>query len=85
MSSAQTEQLNDLASQQRDVSYIAIQTENFEDEVSVTQSQISYYFNDNRSSFVEGRKVKVDFVELTLDAMEEPQSPSAEDLQNLYD
>ena len=85
MSSAQTEQLNDLASQQRDVSYIAIQTVNFEDEVSVTQSQISDYFNDNRSSFVEGRKVKVDFVELTLDAMEEPESPSAEDLQNLYD
>ena len=85
MSSAQTEQLNDLASQQRDVSYIAIQTENFEDEVSVTQSEISDYFNDNRSSFVEGRKVKVDFVELTLDAMEEPESPSAEDLQNLYD
>jgi peptidyl-prolyl cis-trans isomerase D len=85
MSSAQTEQLNDLASQQRDVSYIAIQTENFEDEVSVTQTQISDYFNDNRSSFVEGRKVKVDFVELTLDAMEEPKSPSAEDLQNLYD
>ena len=85
MSSAQTEQLDDLASQQRDVSYIAIQTENFEDEVSVTQSQISDYFNDNRSSFVEGRKVKVDFVELTLDAMEEPESPSAEDLQNLYD
>jgi peptidyl-prolyl cis-trans isomerase D len=85
MSSAQKEQLNDLASQQRDVSYIAIQTENFEDEVSVTQSQISDYFNDNRSSFVEGRKVKVDFVELTLDAMEEPESPSAEDLQNLYD
>ena len=85
MSSAQTEQLNDLASQQRDVSYIVIQTENFEDEVSVTQSEISDYFNDNRSSFVEGRKVKVDFVELTLDAMEEPESPSAEDLQNLYD
>ena len=85
MSSAQTEQLNNLASQQRDVSYIAIQTENFEDEVSVTQSEISDYFNDNRSSFVEGRKVKVDFVELTLDAMEDPESPSAEDLQNLYD
>jgi len=85
MSSAQTEQLNDLASQQRDVSYIAIQTENFEDEVSVTQNQISDYFNDNRSNFVEGRKVKVDFVELTLDAMEEPESPSAQDLQNLYE
>ena len=85
MSSAQTEQLNDLASQQRDVSYLAIQTENFEDEVSVSQSEISDYFNDNRSSFVEGRKVKVDFVELTLDAMEEPESPTNDELKSLYD
>ena len=85
MSSAQTEQLNDLASQQRDVSYIAIQTEHFEDGVSVTQSQISDYFNDNRSSFIEGRKVKVDFVELTLESMEEPEGPTDDDLKSLYD
>ena len=76
MSSTQTEQLNDLASQQREVSYLALNTENYIDQVSVSESQISDYFNDNRSSFIEGRKVKVDFVELTLDAMEEPESPS---------
>jgi peptidyl-prolyl cis-trans isomerase D len=85
MSSTQTQQLNDLASQQREVSYLALNTENFIDLVSVSESQISDYFNDNRSSFIEGRKVKVDFVELTLDAMEEPERPTNDELQSLYD
>ena len=85
MSSTQAKQLNDLASQEREVSYLALNTENYKDQVSVSQSQISDYFNENRSSFVEGRKVKVDFVELTLDSMEEPESPSNDDLKNLYD
>ena len=85
MSSTQTEQLNDLASQQREVSYLALNTENYIDQVNVSESQISDYFNDNRSSFIEGRKVKVDFVELTLDAMDEPESPTNDELKSLYD
>ena len=85
MSSTQTEQLNDLASQQREVSYLALNTENYIDQVSVSESQISDYFNDNRSSFIEGRKVKVDFVELTLDAMKEPESPTSDELKSLYE
>ena len=85
MSSTQTQQLNDLASQQREVSFLALNTENYIDQVSVSESQISDYFNDNRSSFIEGRKVKVDFVELTLDAMEEPESPTNDELKSLYD
>jgi len=85
MSSTQIEQLNDLAAQEREVSYIALNTENYVDQVSVSESQISDYFNENRSNFVEGRKVKVDFVELTLDSMEEPEQPSESDLRNLYD
>ena len=55
------------------------------DQVSISKDQISDYFNENRSSFIEGRKVKVDFVELTLDAMDEPESPTNDDLQNLYE
>ncbi|WP_435189944.1 SurA N-terminal domain-containing protein [Pseudothioglobus sp. nBUS_23] len=85
MSVTQTQQLNDLASQQREVSYLALNTENYIDQVRVSESQISDYFNDNRSSFIEGRKVKVDFVELTLDAMEEPESPTNDELKSLYD
>ena len=85
MSSTQTEQLNDLASQQREVSYLALNTENYIDQVSVSESQISDYFNENRSNFIEGRKVKVDYVELTLDAMDEPESPTNDELKSLYD
>ena len=85
MSSTQIEQLNDLAAQEREVSYIALNTENYVDQVSVSESQISDYFNENRSNFIEGRKVKVDFVELTLDSMEDPEQPTESDLRNLYD
>ena len=85
MSSAQVKQLNNLASQEREVSYIALNTENYMDQISVSPSQISDYFDENKSNFMEGKKVKVNFVELTLDAMEEPSSPTFDDLQNLYD
>jgi len=85
MSSTQIKQLNDLASQEREVSYIALNTLDYESQISVSKSEISDYFNENRSSFIEGRKVKVDFVELSLGDMEEPAMPNEETLQSLYD
>ena len=85
LSSVQTAQLNDLASQEREVSYIALTTDKYEDQISVSQSGISDYFNANKSNFLEGRKVKVDFVELSLDNIDEPANPDQETLQNLYD
>ena len=85
MSSTQIKQLNDLASQEREVSYIALNTSDYESQVSVSQSEILDYFNENRSNFIEGRKVKVDFVELSLADMEEPASPDEETLKSLYD
>ena len=84
MSATQIDQLNELASQQREVSYIALKTNNYIDQSSVSKDQISDYFNENRSRFVEGQKVKVDFVELTLDSMEDPEIPTDDDLQSLY-
>ena len=85
LSSVQTAQLNDLASQEREVSYIALTTDKYEDQISVSQSGISDYFNANKSNFLEGRKVKVDFVELSLDNIDEPENADDETLQNLYD
>ena len=85
MSTTQIKQLNDLASQEREVSYIALNTSDYKSQVSVSKSEISDYFNENRSSFIEGRKVKVDFVELSLGDMEEPAMPDEETLQSLYD
>jgi peptidyl-prolyl cis-trans isomerase D len=85
LSSVQTAQLNDLASQEREVSYIALTTDKYEDQIRVSQSDISDYFNANNSNFVEGRKVKVDFVELSLENIDEPEDADEETLQNLFD
>ena len=85
LSSVQTDQLNNLVSQEREVSYIALTTEKYEDQISVSQSEISDYFNANKSNFLEGRKVKVDFVELSLDNIDEPEDADEEVLQSLFD
>ncbi|MDC1318644.1 SurA N-terminal domain-containing protein [Candidatus Thioglobus sp.] len=85
MSTTQIKQLDNLASQEREVSYIALNTSDFQSQVSVSKNEISDYFNENRANFIEGRKVKVDFVELSLGDMEEPATPDEESLQSLYD
>jgi peptidyl-prolyl cis-trans isomerase D len=84
-SDIQIEQINNLFSQQREVSYIALTTEKYEDQISVSQSDISDYFNANNSNFLEGPKVKVDFVELSLENIDEPEDADNETLQSLYD
>ena len=52
LSSVQTDQLNNLASQEREVSYIVLTTEKYEDQISVSQSEISDYYNVNKSNFL---------------------------------
>jgi len=84
LSTIQIEQLNDLSAQQRDVSFLVLSTEKYKDQIVVDQDQISEYFDNNKSSFVEGRKVQVDFVELSLDNIEQQTHPDNEILQNLY-
>ncbi len=84
LSTVQIEQLNDLSAQQRDVSFLVLRTEKYKDKIVVDQDQISEYFNNNKSNFIEGRKVQVDFVELSLDNIEQQVDPDNETLQNLY-
>ena len=84
LSTAQIEQLNDLASQQREVSFLILNTEKYKDQIVVNQDQISEYFDNNKSSFIEGRKVQVDFVELSLDNIEQQIDPNNETLRKLY-
>ena len=47
ISTTQIKQLDNLASQEREVSYIALNTSDFESQVSVSKSEISDYFNEN--------------------------------------
>ena len=84
LSSVQIEQLNDLSSQQREVSFVVLNTEKYKEQIVVNKEQISEYFDKNKSNFIEGRKVQVDFVELSLDSIEQQIDPDNETLQELY-
>jgi len=84
LSTVQIEQLNDLSSQQREVSFVVLNTEKYKDQIVVNQEQISEYFDNNKSNFIEGRKVQVDFVELSFDNIEQQIEPDKETLQKLY-
>ena len=84
LSTVQIEQLKDLSSQQREVSFVILNTEKYKDQIVVNQEQISEYFDTNMSKFIEGRKVQVDFVELSLDNIEQQIDPDNETLQKLY-
>ena len=84
LSTVQIEQLHDLSSQHREVSFVVLNTEKYKDQIVVNQEQISEYFDTNMSKFIEGRKVQVDFVELSLDNIEQQIDPDNETLQKLY-
>ncbi len=84
LSTVQIEQLNDLSDQQRDVSFLVLNTEKYKDQIVIDQDQISEYFDHNKSNFVEGRKVQVDFVELSIEDIEQQTDPDNETLRKLY-
>ena len=84
LSTVQIEHLNDLSSQQREVSFVVLNTEKYKDQIVVNQEQVSEYFDNNKLNFIEGRKVQVDFVELSLDNIEQLIDPDNETLQKLY-
>jgi len=84
LSTVQIDQLNDLFAQERDVSFLVLSTEKYKDQIVIDQDQISEYFDNNKSNFIEGRKVQVDFVELSLDNIEQQTNPDNETLRKLY-
>nr|AAR37676.1 peptidyl-prolyl cis-trans isomerase, putative [uncultured marine bacterium 439] len=84
LSTVQIDQLNDLSAQERDVSFLVLSTEKYKEQIIVDQDQISEYFDNNKSNFIEGHKVQVDFVELSLDNIEQQTNPDNETLRKLY-
>jgi len=84
LSTVQIDHLNDLSAQQRDISFLVLSTEKYKDQIVINQDQISEYFDNNKSNFIEGRKVQVDFVELSSDNIEQQTNPDNETLRKLY-
>ena len=85
LTSQQVEKIKALAGQQRYASFIVLSTEKYMDQVSVTQDQVVEYFDTNQSSFVELPKIKVNYIELSLDDIKEQEAADEETLRSLYD
>ena len=85
LTSQQVEKIKALAGQQRYTSFIVLSTEKYMDQVSVTQNQVIEYFDTNQSSFVELPKIKVNYIELSLDDIKEQEVADEETLRSLYD
>ena len=85
LTSQQVEKIKALAGQQRYASFIVLSTEKYMDKVSVTQDQVIEYFDTNQSSFVELPKIKVNYIELSLDDIKEQEAADEETLRSFYD
>jgi len=85
ITSTQVEQLNALATQEREVSFIALTAGNFIDQVLIDDVQISQYYDDNQGDFVSSARVKVDFVELSIEQIGAVADADEVTLSTLYD
>ena len=85
ISSVQENQLNALAEQEREVAYIAFNTNYFVDQIVIDGVQVSEYYNNNLSIFVSSPQVKVNYIELSRDDVAIPDDADEEVLLALYD
>jgi len=83
--SAQSNQLNALAAQEREVAFIAFNTANFADQIAIDGVQVSEYYNDNLANFVSPPQVKVSYIELSRSDVASPEDADEQTLLDLYD
>jgi len=85
ITSVQSDQLNALASQEREVAYIAFNTADFVNKIAIDGVQVSEYYNNNLANFVSSPQVKVNYIELSRKDVAVPGDADEETLLSLYD
>ncbi|MGE4570162.1 MAG: SurA N-terminal domain-containing protein [Gammaproteobacteria bacterium] len=85
ITSIQSDQLNALAAQEREVAHIAFNATSFADQVVIDDAQVSEYYNNNLANFVSPPQVKVNYIELSRSNIAIPTDADEETLLALYD
>lgn len=85
ITSAQSEQLNALAAQEREVAYIAFNTADFVNQIAIDGVQVSEYYNNNLANFVSPSQVKVNYIELSRSDIALPADADEQALLDIYD
>jgi len=74
-----------LEQQQRDVQYFVLNTSQFQDESVADDAAIKSYYEQHADRFLTTEKVRVEYVELSVDALKSDEEPSEEELHEFYD
>ena len=77
--------LASLADQKRDFEFARLAYQPFKEAVSLSEEQISTYYDENQAQYMTERKLSVEYIELNQDMLVDSQSVSAEQVQARFD
>jgi len=80
----QTDAMNALQSQQRDIRYAVISASQFESTVEVTDAEIDAYYQANQAQFRNQEKVKLDYVAIDVAAIANSINVTDADVESYY-
>ncbi|OKY25364.1 SurA N-terminal domain-containing protein [Thalassotalea sp. PP2-459] len=80
----QEKQVMALQNQKRDLRYAIISAEQFIDSVSVTDEEISQYYQANQARYQNAEKVKVDYITIDVNEIAKNITVSDQELQDYY-
>ncbi len=74
-----------LSGQQRTLSYVQLEAAKYQDSVKVEDAQVQAYYDAHKSEFMSPERIKLAYVELSLEQMQKAQSPGPDVLKALYE
>lgn len=85
LTDAQAEQLARLVQQQRWLSYGLFDSAKYRDQVQVSDEQVKARYEQDKSKYMAPERIKLAYVELSLDSLPKAQAPTDDVLKVLYD
>jgi len=71
--------------QERTAQFIVVKPENFTDDITVTDEEISEEYADNPARYTDPARIKVEYVRLSVDDIKTGVAPGEDDIQEYYE
>ena len=75
----------ELLDQSRVVQFARISGELFADQINIDDAEIAQYYNDNVEQYQNPERIKVDYIELSIDSLSRSVEPSDEEISEHYE
>ncbi len=70
--------------EKREISYVVIKSENFKEEITVTEEELRNYYKDRREEFRQPPRINVEYLNLAFDKFKGQLSIDDEDIEDYY-